>query len=164
MMKKLLNLKVVGTALGVALPVLAFAQPASQQKVREEITQQMKRYETALNASDTARIVKLYSKDGIFIPQYSQPAIGQDAIRQTYDGIFKNIKLNVRFTINEIQPVSKDWAFVRTQSKGTVKTLGEKPTESAEGNNEIFILHREKDGQWRFARYLFASDKAPASK
>ncbi|MFW1798995.1 YybH family protein [Acinetobacter nematophilus] len=163
-MKKLINFKAIGFALGMVLPVLAFAQPASEQKVREEITQQMKRYETALNASDTARIVKLYTKDGIFIPQYSQPAIGQDAIRRTYDGIFKNIKLNVRFTINEIQPMSKNWAFVRTQSKGTVKILGEKPSESAEGNNEIFILHREGDGQWRFARYLFASDKAPTAK
>ncbi len=146
--------------LAIILPISALADSTTQQ-AKTKITEQLRSYEQALNASDTASVLKLYSEDGIFIPEYSQPVVGREAVGAVYTQIFKTIKLNVRFKIDEIQPLSRDWAFARTQSSGTVKVLGTDKPESAEGNNEIFILHRESDGQWRIARYLFASNKAP---
>ncbi|WP_200872621.1 hypothetical protein [Cupriavidus sp. SK-4] len=31
-----------------------------------------------------------------------------------------------------------------------------------EANQELFLLRREADGQWRFARYIFTTTHSPA--
>jgi len=140
------------------LPLAAqAAQPAAEASVTAAVTQQLKRYETALNASDLDHVMILYAGDAVFMPQNSPPAVGSDAIRAAYRQIFDLLRLDVRFTIDEIQPLSRDWAFARTRSNGTVKLLkGDQPA-SSEGNQEVFLLHRESDGQWRFARYIFST-------
>ena len=42
-------------------------------------------YNAALNGGATAAVLPLYTKDGIFMPPYSQSAIGQEAVRKAYD-------------------------------------------------------------------------------
>jgi len=144
------------------LPLMAqAAEPAAEEAVKAQVTQQLKRYETALNASDLDQVMSLYARDAVFMPQNSPPAVGREAVRAAYRQVFDLIKLDVRFTLDEIQPLSRDWAFARTRSNGTVKLLkGDQPA-SAEGNQEVFLLHRESDGQWRFARYIFATTQPP---
>ncbi|WP_447776747.1 YybH family protein [Pseudomonas chlororaphis] len=140
------------------LPLTAqAAKPGAEAGVTAAVTQQLKRYETALNTSDLDQVMTLYAGDAVFMPQNSPPAVGRDAVRAAYRQVFDLIRLDVRFTIDEIQPLSRDWAFARTRSNGTVKLLkGDQPA-SAEGNQEVFLLHRESDGQWRFARYIFST-------
>lgn len=139
------------------------AKPAPEAAVKAAITAQLNRYETALNASDVDGVMTLYADDAVFMPQGNPPVQGRDAVRATYRGIFDAIKLKVRFTIDEIRPLSKDWAFARTRSNGTVQPLGVDAPASAEANQEIFLLHRGGDGQWRFARYIF-STTTPAKR
>jgi uncharacterized protein (TIGR02246 family) len=43
------------------------------------------KYQDALNDSDTAAVMRLYADDGVFMPPYSQSAIGAAAVRQAYD-------------------------------------------------------------------------------
>ncbi|PWY51180.1 SgcJ/EcaC family oxidoreductase [Pseudomonas sp. RW409] len=140
------------------LPLTAqAAKPGTEAGVTAAVTQQLKRYETALNTSDLDQVMTLYAGDAVFMPQNSLPAVGRDAVRAAYRQVFDLIRLDVRFTIDEIQPLSRDWVFARTRSNGTVKLLkGDQPA-SAEGNQEVFLLHRESDGQWRFARYIFST-------
>ncbi|AIC21214.1 ketosteroid isomerase [Pseudomonas chlororaphis] len=140
------------------LPLTAqAAKPGTEAGVTAAVTQQLKRYETALNTSDLDQVMTLYAGDAVFMPQNSPPAVGRDAVRAAYRQVFDLIRLDVRFTIDEIQPLSRDWVFARTRSNGTVKLLkGDQPA-SAEGNQEVFLLHRESDGQWRFARYIFSA-------
>ncbi|CAI8714606.1 YybH family protein [Pseudomonas sp. IT-P176] len=140
------------------LPMTAqAAKPASEDAVKTAVTQQLSHYEAALNASDVDGVMSLYADDPVFMPQNSLPAVGRKAVREAYRQVFDAIKLDVRFTIDEIRPLSRDWVFARTRSDGTVKTLTGDLQARSEGNQEIFLLHRETDGQWRFARYIFST-------
>ena len=144
------------------LPIGALAaKPASSEAITAAISQQLNRYEQALNSADVERVMALYADDAVFMPQHSQPAVGREAVRTAYRRVFDTIKLDIRFQIDEIRPLSRDWAFARTRSSGTVKLLSSGQQASPEANQEIFLLHRETDGQWRFARYIFSTTNPP---
>ena len=98
----------------------------------------------------------------VFMPQNSLPVIGRNAVRTAYRQVFDAIKLNIRFEIDEIRPLSTDWAYARTRSNGTVKVLASGQAQAPEVNQELFILHRADDGRWRFARYIFSTTNPPA--
>ncbi len=137
--------------------LLSSSAATPDEKDTAAITQQLNRYEKALNASDTDRVMALYADDAVFMPQNSPPSVGRRAIQDAYKGVFNAIKLNIRFQIDEIRVLSPNWAYARTRSTGTAKVLaGERPA-SPEANHELFLLHREADGQWRFARYIFST-------
>ena len=85
----------------------------------EAITALLAKYNEALNASSIEAVMPLYAEDGVFMPPYSQSAVGAEAVRKAYDAVFKAITLNVRFTIAEIVELGAGWAFARTNSAGT---------------------------------------------
>lgn len=149
------------TALTTLLPLSAMAAGNAD---TQAIRQQLQRYEKALNASDTEAVMQLYASDPVFMPQHSSPAVGRDAVRAAYDNVFKAIKLDVKFALDEIEPVASTWAYARTRSSGTVKVLGTQAPPSAEANQELFLLRKERDGQWRFARYIFSTTNPPAPR
>ena len=68
----------------------------------EAVTALLAKYNEALNASSTDAVMPLYAEDGVFMPPYSQSAVGSAAVRKAYDAVFKAITLNVKFTIAEI--------------------------------------------------------------
>jgi uncharacterized protein (TIGR02246 family) len=152
-------------AVVLAMTALAFFSPTASAHAEEgakaAITRQLGAYEQALNASDVDAVMKLYATDVVFMPQNSPPVEGRDAVRAAYRRVFAAIKLDVRFAIDEVTPLSRDWAFARTRSAGTVKLLGGDKAQMPEANQELFLLHREPDGQWRFARYIFSATNPP---
>lgn len=160
-MTKNLRKAVATTALIALLPLGALATDNADTKA---IRLQLQRYEQALNASDADSVMRLYAADPVFMPQNGSPSVGRAAVRAAYDGVFKTIKLNIRFAIDEVQPLSKIWAYARTRSVGTAKVLGTELPLSNEANQEIFLLHKESDGQWRFARYIFSTTNPPAPR
>lgn len=109
-------------------------------------------YRDALNASSTDQVIPLYTTDGVFMPTGFPSAVGADQVRQAYDGVFVNIKLNIEFFIDEIV-VDGNHAFARTTSKGTtlIHATGETVPEE---NRELFVLERTDSG-WKIARYMF---------
>jgi uncharacterized protein (TIGR02246 family) len=148
--------------LSLALPLtVAATTPLSDDKVTAAILQQLQRYERALNASDIDSVITLYAEDGVFMPQHSPPAVGRDAVRAAYRRVFDMIKLDIRFQIDEIRPLSGDWAYARTRSAGTVKLLASDQPPGPEANQELFLLHRETNGEWRIARYIFSTTNPP---
>jgi len=84
----------------------------------EAVAALLAKYNDALNASSTDAVMPLYAEDGVFMPPYSQSAVGSAAVRNAYDAVFKAIMLNVKFTIAEIVELAPDWAFARTNSAG----------------------------------------------
>ena len=64
--------------------------------------------------------------------------------------------LNVEFDIVEIKVVADDWAFARTNSAGTT-TINATGDQVAEGNQELFVLKKTDDGNWKIARYCFST-------
>jgi len=117
-------------------------------------------YQDALNASSTAAAMPLYTEDGVFMPPYSQSAVGKAQLKASYDAVFKAITLHVHFTIREVVIMSPEWAFARTNSAGTNK-VNATGAMSAEGNQELFIFKKGADGTWKIARYSFSSTNPP---
>jgi uncharacterized protein (TIGR02246 family) len=153
-------LAVVSIAMLAATLGRASAADAPVARDRSAILATMSAYEKALNASDTAAVLPLYTEDGVFMPPYSQSAVGKAAVRQAYDAVFKAIKLTVKFNYAEVVEMAPQWAYVRTTSAGHT-TLNASGKQSAEGNQELFILHKESDGKWKIARYSFSSTNPP---
>lgn len=118
------------------------------------------KYEAALNASDTDAVMPLYVGDGVFMPPYSQSAVGAAAVRKAYDAVFKAITLSVKFNVAEIVEMAPGWVFSRTNSAGTT-TDHATGARSAEANQELFIFKKDADGKWKIARYSFSSTNPP---
>lgn len=114
------------------------------------------RYEAALNASDTATVMTLYSNNPTFMPQHAPAQVGRDAVEQAYDSVFKTIKLNIKFTTHEVE-VHGDTAWARTSSAGKTTILANDMVVN-EGNNELFVFKQE-NGQWKIYQYLFATNQ-----
>jgi len=118
------------------------------------------KYQDALNASDTDAVMRLYTADGVFMPPYSQSAVGAAAVRQAYDAVFKAIALSVKFDVAEVVEMAPNWVFARTNSAGTV-TVHATSAKNAEANQELFIFRKGNDGSWKIARYSFSSTNPP---
>ena len=123
-------------------------------KPKMKINDVIHHYEKSLNASDTESILKLYGKDPIFMPQHAPAQVGRDQVRAAYEQEFDTIKLNLKFTVYEIEAFG-DLAYARTSSAGKT-TIRANDEIVNEGNNELFIFRKE-DGEWKIHRYIFST-------
>lgn len=123
----------------------------------EQIKSQISKYEKALNKSDVASVMELYGSDPIFMPQGSVAQSGREQVQKAYENVFKAIKLNIKFSVYEVE-VFESTAWARTSSAGktNINASGEMINE---GNNELFIFKKEK-GSWKIHRYLFSTNKS----
>ncbi|MBI4947611.1 MAG: c-type cytochrome [Bacteroidetes bacterium] len=112
----------------------------------------LKLYEKALNASDTLAITALYTSNGIFIPPQAATAVGTDTIKASYKQLFKASKLNVTFSIEEIE-ISGNTAFIRAVSKGD-HTLLENSQKVPEENKALILL-KKINNDWKIYCYMF---------
>ncbi|MDH5290890.1 MAG: nuclear transport factor 2 family protein [Acidimicrobiia bacterium] len=109
-------------------------------------------YEQSLNTSNAGLAASCYTSDGIFMPSTLPTAKGAD-MQVAYRQIFDAIKLDVAFSIDELEITSSHTAYALTRSNGTQTVLatGEQTPES---NREIFLF-RYTDTGWKIARYMF---------
>lgn len=112
-------------------------------------------YQDALNQSDTDAVMKLYARDGVFMPQNSPSSVGAGEVRKAYDAVFKTIKLTVKFNVAEVVEMAPNWVFARTNSAGTVKVQAT-GAGGPEANQELFLFQKI-DGAWKIARYCFST-------
>ena len=148
------------TALGAFIPGPAEAhskqQPrSSDAQQRAEIVAVLKGYEQALNANDVEGVVALYTADAVLLPPNSPSAIGIDAVRATYTSIFQAIDLDLTFDVAEVNVVSPEWAFLRSNSTGSIVILAN-GAQVPSSNHELFVLQKVH-GCWKLARYSFSS-------
>ena len=152
------NIALTTMAVGAAI---AATFPASAENTDTSAIQDvLSTYETALNSQDTDTIVSLYADDGVFMPQHSLPQVGRNSIRAAYEGVFTAITLDIEFEVDEIALLSKDWAFARTRSEGTVRINATGDT-GPEAKQELFLLQRNGAGHWKIARYIFSTTNPP---
>ncbi len=119
---------------------------------RQAIEATLLQYEKTLNESDVKGILELYAPDGVFMPSGAPSAIGTEKIGAAYEYVFTTIKLDIKFSIDEVVQ-SGDFAFARTVSRGTVSVLADDVT-APEENRELFVLQK-LDGEWKITRYMF---------
>ena len=135
--------KSAGTAAGVA-------------SVQADIEAVLATYETALNASDTDKVLTVFAPDGVFMAPNNPSTVGADAIRAAYSGIFQAITFDTELTVEEVVQVAPNWAFVRTSSNGHV-TVNAIKQRVPDANHELFIFQKGNDDAWKIARYSFAT-------
>jgi uncharacterized protein (TIGR02246 family) len=146
------------TRISSLLPAIAFvaaipfAVGGAQNAAEKQIQTLLASYETSLNAGDAGRIEQLYTVDGAFMPAGFPTASGRPAVRGAYDAVFKNIRIAIHFTVDELK-VKGDFAYARTHSAGT-STVVATGASGPETNRELFIFARTATG-WKIARYLF---------
>lgn len=116
-------------------------------------------YQDALNHADTDAVMKLYTSDGVFMPQNSPSRVGASEVRRAYDAVFKTIKLTVQFNVAEVVEVAPNWVFARTNSAGTVKVHAT-GSDGPEANQELFLFQKI-DGAWKISRYCFSTTNPP---
>src|SRR3989454_11201401 len=166
-MKTYLALAIAGLSLQAVSAAQAQSpqQPPSYQFEAEQragIEEVLKSYERSLNASDVAGVVQLYTDDAVLLAPEAPSAVGIEAVRNAYTGIFQAIALNITFEIAEVKLLSPEWAFLRSNSKGVVKILAN-GAQVPGGSQELFVLHKSQ-GRWKIARYSFSSGLQPAKK
>lgn len=143
----------------IALTIPSFGiLPSAQatESARSHIHAVLEAYEQALNTSDVAAVLKLYTQDGVFMAQHNPPAVDIEAIEAAYRAVFKAIDLNIKFDIQEIKVIADDWAFARTNSVGTT-TINATGDKVPEANQELFLLRKTSEGNWKIARYIFST-------
>jgi uncharacterized protein (TIGR02246 family) len=118
----------------------------------DEIRELLKTYERSLNTSDAVLAARCYTSDGVFMPTTLPTARGA-AMEDAYVRTFAAIRLNVKFTVDELVIASDTIAYALTRSNGTQTVLAT-GAETAESNREVFIFAIE-DNDWRIRRYLF---------
>jgi uncharacterized protein (TIGR02246 family) len=137
----------------VLLPFAFLASTAGAQNTAErQLHTLLASYETSLNAGDAGRIEQLYTVDGVFMPAGFPTASGRPAVKGAYDGLFKNIRIAIHFTVDELK-VNGNFAYARTHSAGTSTVVATGAT-GPEENRELFIFARTANG-WKISRYAF---------
>jgi uncharacterized protein (TIGR02246 family) len=121
-------------------------------QAEEQIHTLLATYEASLNAADVGGIEQLFTEDGVFMPAGFPTASGRSAVRSAYDAVFANIKINIHFTVDEVE-VKGDFAYARTHSEGT-STVVATGASGPEANRELFVFAQGADG-WKIARYIF---------
>jgi uncharacterized protein (TIGR02246 family) len=116
-------------------------------------------YQQSLDASDVAGVVRLFTDDGVLLPPNAPSAVGTKIIRASYTALFKTVSLDLTFKIAEIRVLTPDWAFLRSDSSGTITTLAT-GAHAPSANHELFIMHKSQ-GCWKIARYAFSSTLQP---
>lgn len=153
------GLVAVATAASLAAGLGLAAAPAHAAD-NAAIRQTLQRYEEALNRSDTAAIVQLYTDDGVQMAPDAPAATGREALRAAYAATFQAIALQLAFTVDEVQLLGKDTALLRSHSTGTLKVQGQAQPAGPAAFKELFVLRKQRDGQWKFSHYAFSA--APA--
>lgn len=110
-------------------------------------------YFSALRDRNIDAVLALYSDGGELSAPFMPPAAGAQALRTTYENLFKAVRFEMTHKLDAVTIMSPMWALVRTSSTGTTVTLatGEARPSAFE---ELFVLRKDNDGKWRIARYM----------
>ncbi len=127
-------------------------QVAAQQ---HQVYDVVHRYETLLNAGDTAGIMAMFAPDSV-AEWNNRPTFATPQERKAaYDALFKEAKFSTVFGYASVEAYG-DTGVVRTfHHKGATVVEGGK--EVVDLNREVFVLRRI-GGEWKIVLYIFNTD------
>jgi len=144
-------ISVIAITVGI-LAINDFVKADTNERCDNDIKAVIKSYEKALNNSDIEDVIKLYAKDGVFMPSTKPTSVGHKHVSAAYKHVFSALDLNVQFHFDEIIRRG-NLAFVRTTSDGKI-TLLNKETTINNHSRELFVMKRIKN-DWKIYRYMF---------
>ena len=114
----------------------------------------------ASSARDLEAFVDLFTEDVIVMVPDRLPIIGKDAWRATVQGPFERSTVEQLNMPSEEIVIAGDWAFERHNETVVLvdRANGQRRRAHAKG---IWILRRQADGSWKFARYIYNVSPPP---
>lgn len=79
----------------------------------EQISAVLQAYQEAINMASAEDCAKLYTQDGVAMPQHFPTCVGMANVRKTYEDLFEITEFDIKIDIQEIVPVSPEYAFAR---------------------------------------------------
>ena len=83
----------------------------------QQISDVLSAYQDAVNKGSAEDCAKLYTQDSVVMPQHFPSCVGIADVRKTFEGLFEAIEFDVKFDIQEIVPVSPEYAFARKKQE-----------------------------------------------
>lgn len=123
--------------------------PLPPQAARQLLAQ----YAEALNAADAARLLALYTADGLFLPD-GRPPLPAAALPGQAARFFANTRLHISYAVQDVT-VGGDYAFVQATARTATTDLAT-GQEVARTSRDFFVLRQESQ-DWKIYRYLFNS-------
>ena len=112
---------------------------------------------SSLNRGDLEQLISVYTEDVISMPEGKEPLVGKLAVRQMWKDLFENYVVHVSVTTEEVQS-RDDLAFERGTFQMTLNPkAGGSPIAST--GKYLDILRRFPDGNWKYFRVSFSSNK-----
>ena len=145
----------ISTILFTATLLLPLAQVNALAEVStesEKAKQVVVDYFSALNKSDVKKIISLYHKESVFLPNNAPASRGIEEIEKTYQAVLDTIKLNTTHAYHHVS-VSGDVAVVESKANGNLRVLKTNKILPA-NDNELFVL-KKVNGTWKIDRYMF---------
>jgi len=150
---KISIISAMATLLFLLVQVNAYAEVTTESEKAKQVVVD---YFSALNKSNVMKIVSLYHKNSVFLPNNAPASRGIEEVEKTYRAVLNTIKLNTTHEYHYVS-VSSDMAVVESKANGNLTVLKTKEILPA-NDNELFVL-KKIDGQWKIDRYMFNSSE-----
>lgn len=143
----------------------------------QSIKETIKDWNAAINAADIDRIVSFFADDAVRIPPNEPAAIGKEAIRANYKGMFDYITIHEDMVVRDVS-VRDDLAVshLAFSAMMTLKESGELGKTGKSGNsgaldpmapiekglptkgNGILVLRKQPSGPWKLLYYIWSDE------
>lgn len=144
---------------GAAWPTVAGCQPTRSPTVDTQAVGALRaRLQAGENSGQADSMPVLVANDAIILPPNASTITGKAAFADWVRGAMQSMTFHVDYQSQEVV-ASGDWAFDRgTYTRViTPKAGGAAVTERGK---YLWLLHREANGLWRYARSIWNSDAA----
>lgn len=138
------------------------------------------RYVAAVNDGDLDALMALWDDEGVLAPPGEPRVQGKAAIREWYQGIFRQADADVDIAADQSR-IAGEWAF--DHGTFTLKLAPKGPSPSPQGAtapatgpataevsgapaqtfNYVVILRRQGSGDWKVAQNIWSPNAAPAA-
>jgi uncharacterized protein (TIGR02246 family) len=118
-----------------------------------------KKFLAAMNAGDASTMLNLCADDIVIMPPNETAVTGREATGSWTQSFVDNITVDETWSSEEVV-VFGDWAFSRGTWAGT--NTPKAGGEAIQDNGKyLWILKRQSDGSWKYARFIWNSDNPP---
>jgi uncharacterized protein (TIGR02246 family) len=124
-----------------------------EDKERTAINELWRAWRAAAKASDLPLYMSFFTPDAVVIGTGHPPLIGREAVRDFAKGFFASYRIALEEGSSDEVVISGDWAFERGPYRDVYEPLAG-GTPLLDNGYALYIMKRESDGAWRYARIL----------
>lgn len=143
----------------VAVPIQASAQEGigPEAHVRQVADEWM----SATNSEDLEAFMNVMADDAIVMFPGMDPVVGSDAIRKVHRDYYATWDLDFEYALHEA--VDAGTALIATATVSGTRTAKSGGETTEHRFNNLWVLRRNDDGDWKFWRVIFNAGSPPSN-